>query len=515
MPMASRPAPSNGAPAPQDRVSLGAQLEEAGYSFGQCGPWYGSGQTRPVAGAEAEELLRSKKSVEVKTPQGYETLFDFAHLEAMHALASGNTELAKTMAAMPGVKFGQAHESRTSFYARISQGKSSLVRMGDKTFPVRNLDELKFFSYLKGFGAQAGELEHPERAASLKALEQVGMFAGGNHDRMLLYRHPPDSLGLGRMSFTKAELEDSALVKARLAPLQRLLVSLKDPKRAHEAEQMIRIAESDRPLEEKLERAEFAFGWGTSGHHDLYRELLHHDSLEQAEKVKQLTGEPYECRDALIYLRELPGQEQEFLRLLELSDSPRWSSRTLKKLGPKPTEEQLENAAWARLKWAHPTMLLTVRKPFSDETPRQRELALTRVFASCAADADATRLVWGELHQASSLDEAMQAHQMLNRAMRQIKARGPGWWEAECLTSLRQERRKGGALEGLSLLQGVERLLPFLRRGAEGILLQDHSAKEVVEGALRRLKSGESVRTGVEERDGGIIVGGVRVPTRQ
>ena len=512
-------------PSSPDRVELGQELEQAGYSFGQCGPWFGSGKTRPVDGAEAQQLLEQKKSVEVKTPRGYEQLFDFAELEAMHALWAGKSELAQAMKALEAhnVRFGDRHESRTQAYARLSQGKPVIVAVPEKQDVLaRSVDEIKLIGYLQGYGTRAEDLAHPERARSVKLLAELGLAGplGSPKNPLHLYPSTNETHRLGRFEIASSELDDSAALAARLAPLKALLGRIQDPQRAHEAESMLRAVESDRPLSEKLDRVEFAFSFPGFGSPDLYRALLEQDqTLEQARAVRSALGpaaQSYDTRDALVYLRKLPSQEQDYLRLLELSKSPRWASETLRKLGANPSAEQLESAAWARMKWSHPTSILTARKPFGDASLRERELGLTRVYADSNADMAAAKEVWGELRRSgASLPEALQAHDLLSEVMGQIRAVGPGWWEAECLATLRQERREGGALQGLTLVQSVERLLPFLHRGAEGILLKDHSAKEVVEGALSRLKSGESVRTGVEERNGGVIVGGVRVGVRE
>lgn len=518
VPFGARPHPVRAAAPemPPDQVTLGADLEQAGYSFGQCGPWYGSGKTQAVTGVRAEELLRQKQAVEVKTPRGYETLFDFSELEAMHALWSNQTELARTLNDLKqhGVKLGERHHATTQSYCALAAGKAIAVQAGESqpNF-VRGLDELKAFSYFQGYSPIAG-LEHPERARSIKLLSEVGLTS--EKKPLELYRLPPEQqVTLGRLQLQSQELDDSAALARRLAPLRELTRRLKDPKVAQEAELMVRSVESELPLAEKLDRAEFAFGFPGQGQHDLYRALVEPDqSLQQARALAQHL-DAWQMRDALVELRKLPGQEKAFAQLLELCPNPGWAARTLEKLGPDPGREQLETAGWSRLKWHHPTALLTARQRIGAETREQRERALARVYGDCQADFDATREVWGELRQAAHLEEALQSHQILSRVLRQMRVRGPGWWEAECLKILRLERRPGGALQGLSMTQSVERLLPFLQRGAEGLLLHGHSAKEVVEGALHRLKTGESARTGVEEREGGVIVGGVRVPTRQ
>lgn len=517
-----RPYPTRAA-APEaqpDQVTLGADLEKAGYSFGKCGPWYGTGKTEPVNGVGAEELLRQKKAVEVKTPRGYETLFDFSELEALHALWSNQSELARTMNDLKqhGVKLGSSHHSSTQSYQALAAGKAVEARVGESqpTF-VRGLDELKAFSCFQGH-SPVTSLERPERARSIKLLDELGLTAppGYPNEPLQLYRLPADQhVVLGRLSLQGKDLDDSVSMAQRLAPLRELSRRLKDPTTAQEAELMVRTVPSELPLEEKLDRAELAFSFPGPGQHDLYRTLVEPEqSLQQARGLKARL-DAWQVRDALVALRKLPGQEKTFGQLLELCPNPGWAAKTLEKLGPNPTREQLETAGWSRLKWHHPTALLTARQPLGEETREQRERALARLYGDCQADFDATRQVWGELRHADSLEQAMQAHRLLNGVLHQVRVRGPGWWEAECLKTLRQERRPGGALQGLSMTEGVERLLPFLQRGAQGLLLHDHSAKEVVEGALHRLKTGESARTGVEEREGGVIVGGVRVPTRQ
>ncbi|MEW6282187.1 MAG: hypothetical protein AB1758_26510 [Candidatus Eremiobacterota bacterium] len=141
-----------------------------------------------------------------------------------------------------------------------------------------------------------------------------------------------------------------------------------------------------------------------------------------------------------------------------------------------------------------------MRTEFGQESRPERERALARCHADCGNDYSATRRVLSE----GDLGQAMAAHRLLNGTLVELKAQGVGWWELECLKVLKEQRQPGQ-----TLLQGVQALVPRLHIGA---LLGQDSAKQIIEAALRQPQGG---RTGVEEREGGIIVGGVRVNVKR
>lgn len=492
-------------------------------TYGELGPWYGNGKTRPVEAEEAHELLSRGKSVEARTREGYQTLFRPEELTALEALeADPPGELAATVLQLKGQLGNKLPET----YARLSQGQrvSFRARPDQSVLVVSNLDELKLASYLNGLGAKDQELAQPALARSLKALCDTGrtltrgLPESSQTVAMALYRGAGDEVRLAGLTFKPSELDDDQAVLARLEPLNRLTRELKDPALADAAHRAVQ-RDCEHPMSARLEAAvqAFEFAPGRFGHFELYQQLLDHGDSE-LEAIKQALGpgaEPFGCRDALVRLRE-GGPREDFLRLLALSGDPDWSARQLQEnpaVDRLRSEEVQLRAGWQRIKWRHLTSHLLARSACGSETREERELALARIYSDCQRDMAATRAVWSELRATGDLPVARQAHDRLQASLRRLNPRGRGWQEVECLQRLRLERQTGGALAGKSLLEAVDILCQNLNRQAESRLFDQSQPERAVASALEQV--GRSSRGGVEERQGQVVVGSVRLPTRQ
>lgn len=507
-------------------ASIRPDMPARAATYGALGPWYGSGKTRPVEAEEARELLASGKSIEARTRGGYQTLFCPEELAALEALeANPRGELAATILQLKAQLGNKLPET----YARLSQGQrvSFRARPDESVLVVSNLDELKLASYLNGLGARDQDLKHPELARSLKALCDTGrplsrgLPESSQTVAMALYRGGHEEVHLAGLTFKPEELHDDRAVAARLEPLNLLTRELKDVTLADAAHRAVQ-RDCEHPMKARLEAAVQAFGFaqGRFGHFELYQQLLGQGGSE-LEPIKQALGpgaEPFGCRDALIRLREGCRQE-DFLRLLALSGDPDWSANQLKENpatagavdGIRSEEDQLR-AGWQRIKWRHLTSHLLARSACGSETREERELALTRIYSDCQRDMGATRAVWSELRATGDLPLALQAHDRLQASLRRLNPRGRGWQEVECLQRLRNERRPGGVLAGKGWLESVESLCQSLDRQAESRLFGQGRPEQAIEAALNQL--GQSASGAVEERQGGVVVGGVRVRVR-
>lgn len=485
-------------------------------TYGELGPWYGSGKTRPVEPEEAHELLSRGKTIEARTREGYQTLFRPEELIALESLeADPPGELAATVLQLKAQLGNKLPET----YARLSQGQrvSFRARPDQSVLVVSNLDELKLASYLNGLGAGDQDLKHPELARSLKALCDTGrtlsrgLPESSQTVAMALYRGTGEEVRLAGLTFKPEELHDDRAVAARLEPLNLLTRELKDVALADAAHRAVQ-RDCEHPMKARLEAAVQAFGFapGRFGHFELYQQLLNQGGSE-LEPIKQALGpgaEPFSCREALIRLRE-GGRKEDFLRLLALSGDPDWSASTGAEFR---SEEDQLRAGWQRIKWRHLTSHLLARSACGSETREERELVLTRIYSDCQRDMGATRAVWSELRATGNLPLALQVHDRLQASLRRLNPRGRGWQEVECLQHLRAERRPGGLLQGKSMLESVEELCQNLNRQAESRLFGQDRPEQAISTALQQL--GRDGRGGVEERPGQVVVGGVRVPTR-
>lgn len=498
-------------------ASIRPDMPARAATYGELGPWYGNGKTRPVESDEARDLLGRGKPVEARTRQGYETLFRPQELAALEALEADPpaTELAGVMLRLRKQLGPKLPES----YARLQENQrvAFRARPDEPVLVVSNLDELKLASYLNDLGERDQDLRQPALARSLKALCDTGrplsrgLPESSQTVAMALYRGASEEVRLAGLTFKPEELHDDRAVAARLEPLKLLSRELKDSALADAAHRAVQ-RDCEHPMKARLEAAvqAFSFAPGRYGHFELYQQLLQHGGTD-LEAIKQALGpgaEPFGCREALIRLRE--GVEKEdFLRLLALSGDADWSERQLKE--NRSEEEQLR-AGWQRLKWRHLTSHLVARSACGKETREERELALARIYSDCQRDMGATRAVWSELRATGDLSVALQIHDRLQASLRRLNPRGRGWYEVECLQRLRAERRPGGALQGKSLLEGAEALCQSLHRQAESRLFGQERPERAIEAALEQM--GRTGRGGVEERQGQVVVGGVRLPTR-
>lgn len=524
---ASAPAPGD----PVDSYEVARDLDAAGVSFGKSGFW--SLEPDRIDPQQAAGLLERGKAVDVRGPDWREwrrcQRNDLPEL-SRYVLQNPADELAtrlqnrRARGATFSAEAGAAGEFQA--YQCLLHDKPLWV-MGDRNYVrVHDLEELKLLDFLEG---EPATLERPEVGLALAEAARVHRelnrdFSVFQGFALVAYRE----LGQGKTTGTYAGsfwvegqlLSDPERVKQHFAPFWTLRQSIGSPSLAAEAFRACQL-KSERPMEERVQAASLAFqketDWG------LYYSLVGaegqpqgmEDRLELLERLRRELPRgdmQFSLTEAFQYaLRDVPalappGREGEwrehYLLLVAQTRNPASALRKLRKMKHNVTRERLDGLAWKSTRWDAPELIRPTRKRSRCGTRQQRQAAALRIYALRGRAGETVR-VFKQLFPPERARDPVPTADSFCRLSHRLDQLGIEPWEAreEALTFLNARSQD-------DLQAGLDRLFDLLGRQS----LRADTANALA-GAMRAWEDGPS-KTGLEERQGRLIVGGVSVSMR-
>ncbi len=498
---------------PVDTREAARELGEAGYAFGHSGFW--DEKPRPLTPEQAAERLERGKSVDVRGndwPEWHrcdrEDLPDLSR----YAQRDPGDELATRL------RRRTAMEGDFGAFRALAHDQPISLPTGPSWLRVQNLEDLRLLDFLDG--QTDTPLARPAVAQSLAELARMHREVTGDPPAEFQARALAAYRGGGvwvgpSIEVSEKLLADPEEVKRFTQPFWQLQQQLRNGYLAEQAFQACR-RDGPRPFEDRLRAAGACFGKDR----ECYDELVHPEGeprgmderLALLERLKrELVPGEIGCSLAETFhhvTRKVPGlappgREDEwvehYLTLVAQTRSPRDSFHQLKKMRHDVTRERIDRVSWKTTRWNAPELIFPTRRRSRCGTRDQRRAAAVRLYAligKARETTDTFKLLFPPGRSRDPVPTA-EAYERLSRRLDQLELRT---WDTrrQALTFLDTRCQD-------DLAAGLDRLEQLLARQA---LTTDK--EETLARALGAWDEAPG-KSGLEERAGRLIVGGVTV----